>query len=71
MLKLKRIRAGEYETQDGTWTISRLNFGYGDEWLAQESHHNGDALDPFQTLAAARKAVAVCLDRRQLLLKGN
>jgi hypothetical protein len=53
-----RVAPGEYRHSSG-WQISRINYGYGDEWTAVSP--DGDALDPLPTLARAKAAAEMDL----------
>lgn len=53
-LQWERVAPGEYAA-DG-WTISRINYGHGDEWTAAKPGTD-IALDPLPTLKAAQDAV--------------
>lgn len=57
--RLTRVAAGEYcwtDTGGVEWSVSRVNFGHGPEWLVQNGA--GVALDPLPTLLRVREALA-------------
>jgi hypothetical protein len=47
---LRRIASGEYETTDGTWTVSKLDFG----WVASYTKDKSILSDPLPTLREAK-----------------
>jgi tRNA nucleotidyltransferase (CCA-adding enzyme) len=53
----KRIAPGEYEDSVSGWRISRINYGYGDEWTAYDPNDRFAYNDPVKTLRDAKRHV--------------